>query len=212
MPNKPLGEILGGYENGYAILQLMETSDRRYLFSRLRMLEKLGLVPNLENYEVRYRMGLTDHDTEKLDDPVERNIFLEGLFYAFNRERPADFKGHSLSVSDIVAIKRRGVLAFYFVDSVGFQELYDFTKPFIQIYGYKCHLVDEWDTEKVHYCIGSVSGSDGVFYYIKAEGSWYEERYSISVEMEYDHRPIREEVEEDYLDEISKRDIASRDL
>ena len=47
---------------------------------------------------------------------------LEALYTKFNMERPADFKGHSLSVSDVVVIKDKP----YYVDSFGFKELPEF--------------------------------------------------------------------------------------
>ncbi len=53
----------------------------------------------------------------------------EQLFEKFNIARPGDFGGHSLSVSDIVAIKQGGRVSYYYCDSFGFQELPDFRKP-----------------------------------------------------------------------------------
>ena len=44
-------------------------------------------------------------------------------------DHPADFKGHSLSVSDIVALKQNGVVSCHYVDSIGFRELPNFLKP-----------------------------------------------------------------------------------
>ena len=48
---------------------------------------------------------------------------LEGLYEKFNMDRPSDFHGHSLSVSDIVALKTAGMVSFHYVDSIGFAEL-----------------------------------------------------------------------------------------
>ena len=48
---------------------------------------------------------------------------MEELFIQFNVHRPADFKGHSLSVSDVVALKRQGQVDAFFVDSFGFKKL-----------------------------------------------------------------------------------------
>ncbi|MBR3126381.1 MAG: DUF4316 domain-containing protein, partial [Mogibacterium sp.] len=42
---------------------------------------------------------------------------------------PEDFRGHSLSVSDIVAIRQNGIVSCHYVDSIGFKELPDFLKP-----------------------------------------------------------------------------------
>ena len=53
---------------------------------------------------------------------------LERLFEIFNLNRPGDFTGHSLSVSDIVALKQDGVVSYHYCDSVGFKELPDFQK------------------------------------------------------------------------------------
>lgn len=46
---------------------------------------------------------------------------LENIFERFNVDRPADFKGHSLSVSDIVALKQAGEVSCHYVDSVGYR-------------------------------------------------------------------------------------------
>lgn len=48
---------------------------------------------------------------------------LEELFHQFNMNRPADFKGHSLSMSDVIIIRRSGVLSSHYVDSFSFVEL-----------------------------------------------------------------------------------------
>jgi len=50
---------------------------------------------------------------------------LEDVFYKFNMERPDDFKGHNLSVSDVVMIKSQAL----YVDSFGFKPLPDFVSP-----------------------------------------------------------------------------------
>ena len=48
---------------------------------------------------------------------------LEDIFEAFNMDKPDDFKGHSLSVSDIIALKTKDGIHFYFTDSIGFKHL-----------------------------------------------------------------------------------------
>lgn len=47
----------------------------------------------------------------------------EDLFYTFNMRRPEDFKGHSLSVSDIIELNRHGSSAFYYCNVCGFSKL-----------------------------------------------------------------------------------------
>lgn len=51
---------------------------------------------------------------------------LDNLFERFNIERPNDFTGHSMSVSDVIIMNRGGRLTAYYVDSFGFTELPDF--------------------------------------------------------------------------------------
>ena len=54
---------------------------------------------------------------------------LEQTYEKFNLDHPADFRGHSLSVSDIVAIRQNGIVSCHYVDSIGFQALPEFLKP-----------------------------------------------------------------------------------
>lgn len=54
---------------------------------------------------------------------------MDALYETFNLRRPEDFRGHSLSVSDIVALKQNGVVSCHYVDSWGFKALPDFLKP-----------------------------------------------------------------------------------
>ena len=81
-------------------------------------LDRLKSPPKKGNYEAVYahRIRISEDVTQTL----------ENLYYIFNQARPEDFKGHSLSVSDIVALKRDGVVSYYYCDSVGFRELSDF--------------------------------------------------------------------------------------
>ena len=64
--------------------------------------------------------------------PSERSTdqtLLNGLFERFNMEHPSGFMGRSMSVSDVVAITRRGITRAYYVDTVGFTELPSFPAP-----------------------------------------------------------------------------------
>ena len=81
-------------------------------------LDRLKSPPKKENYEAVYAHGI------RISEDVTQT--LENLYYIFNQARPEDFKGHSLSVSDIVALKRDGVISYYYCDSVGFREIPDF--------------------------------------------------------------------------------------
>lgn len=88
---------------------------------RFASLDRLSAPPDPANYEAVYtREVYPDDDTGRI---------LENFFYIFNDERPGDFVGHSLSVSDIVALKQDGKVSYHYCDSMGFQELPAFQKP-----------------------------------------------------------------------------------
>ena len=88
---------------------------------RFASLSSLAAPPDPANYEAVYtREVYPDDDTGRI---------LENFYYIFNDERPGDFVGHSLSVSDIVALKQDGKVSYHYCDSMGFQELPAFQKP-----------------------------------------------------------------------------------
>lgn len=88
---------------------------------RFANLGSLAAPPDPANYEAVYtREVYPDDDTGRI---------LENFYYIFNDERPGDFAGHSLSVSDIVALKQDGKVSYHYCDSMGFQELPAFQKP-----------------------------------------------------------------------------------
>ena len=106
----------------YAIYQLKNEDSTAVLrFESYDRLQKQGLEPKPDNYELVYS-GTLNHDGSQID-------CLEDLYRKFNIERPDDFTGHSLSVSDIVALKQRGVVSYHYVDSIGYKELPAFMKP-----------------------------------------------------------------------------------
>ena len=103
----------------YAIYQLKRndsTTDIRFMNSEY--LQKKGIEPQYENYELVYTGALTKDGSQ-----IEK---LEDLYRIFNVEHPQDFIGHSLSVSDIVALKQAGVVSYHYVDSIGYKELTNF--------------------------------------------------------------------------------------
>lgn len=59
---------------------------------------------------------------------MQSGASLDDVYKRFNLDRPTDFKGHSLSVSDVISIRENNKSTAYFVDSVGFKELPDFFK------------------------------------------------------------------------------------
>ena len=74
------------------------------------------------NYLLTYAGSLPD-SVLHLGQP---EAMLESLFSRFNTERPQDFRGHSLSVSDVIALKLNGQVTCYYTDSFGFEKLPDF--------------------------------------------------------------------------------------
>lgn len=84
-------------------------------------LQSKGVTPERGGYDAIYTGGLADYGDNKTN--------LDMIYQRFNVDHPADFKGHSLSVSDIVALKQNGVVSCHYVDSIGFRELPNFLKP-----------------------------------------------------------------------------------
>ena len=111
--------------DAYAIYQLKRedsTTDLRFMGSD--WLQKKGLEPNRDNYDLVY--------TGRLYPSESRLDTLERLYHMFNTDHPEDFRGHSLSVSDIVALKEQGVVSYHYVDSIGYTELPNFDKNYLK--------------------------------------------------------------------------------
>ena len=111
----------------YMVMQLRHDEkifDER--FASMRELNHRGKTPDRDHYEVTYYA-----DLPAMWQDVPNNEILEELFQMFNLSRPQDFEGHSLSVSDVIALKRNGEVSVHYVDSIGFKELPGFldTKP-----------------------------------------------------------------------------------
>lgn len=90
-------------------------------FASMRELHRRGKTPDPEHYEVTYYA-----DLPAMWQDVPNNEILEELFQMFNLSRPQDFEGHSLSVSDVIALKRNGEVSVHYVDSIGFKDLQGF--------------------------------------------------------------------------------------
>ena len=88
-------------------------------FEGLEYLQNTGLEVDHENYNFIYTASLTDFNGSV-------NSTLNQLYEQFNINHPSGFTGHSLSVSDIIALKIDGVVSSHYVDSFGFQELPQF--------------------------------------------------------------------------------------
>ncbi len=92
-----------------------------YRFMNYDYLQSKGITPERGGYDAIYTGGFMDYGNARTN--------LDMIYQRFNVDHPADFKGHSLSVSDIVALKQNGVVSCHYVDSIGFRELPNFLKP-----------------------------------------------------------------------------------
>lgn len=108
-------DLFFGSENQFGIYQLKDTVQTQALqFRGFGHYKKEGLKVLKENYELVYKGVL------------EENMDLEDIFVKFNIAHPKDFKGHSLSVSDIVVLHQNGENTAHFVDSFGFTRVDEF--------------------------------------------------------------------------------------
>ena len=105
----------------FAIYQIKLDDDERRHGLRYERFERLKEPPKKSDYELAYTA------------PLPEGATLETLFEQFNLHHPADYQRPSMSVSDIVAVKREGVLSYHYCDSMGFVELPDFTQPESQL-------------------------------------------------------------------------------
>ena len=102
----------------FSIYQLKPgDSTRDYRFEPLDTIRNNGLSVKPENYELVYEAPLTEKDN------------LESIYTRFNVDRPADFTGHSLSVSDIVVLHQDGKDTAHYCDRAGFSEVPEFLQP-----------------------------------------------------------------------------------
>ncbi len=109
-------------DESFAIYQLKSgTEFRDYRFTGAEELERMGKEIDRDNYNLIYTDGL--QNVENVSHA------LECLYYDFNHDKPDDFIGHSLSVSDIVAINMNGAVSYHYVDTIGFKELEHFVEP-----------------------------------------------------------------------------------
>ena len=108
--------FLHGEGNQLAIYQLKGGEETRdYRFEGMEQIEKRGLSVDRANYELVYTA------------PLAENESLNRIYEKFNVSRPEDFKGHSLSVSDVVVLKQGDSLTSHYVDRFGFADLPSFT-------------------------------------------------------------------------------------
>ena len=108
-------EMFRGNGDRYAIYHVDEdTPGKQHLFMNMAMVKEDGITIDAANYKCVYSGRL--HENEKLDD----------LYAVFNDNPPADYKAHSMSVSDVIITNHGGDMQAYYVDRFGYEELPDF--------------------------------------------------------------------------------------
>ena len=108
-------QTAGQDKDTFSIYQIKGRDETRDLrFEPYDRLQAAGNVVDRANYELVYSA------------PLAPETSLEDIYARFNIDHPKDFKGHSLSVSDVVVLHQDGQDAAHFVDSVGFREVPEF--------------------------------------------------------------------------------------
>lgn len=99
----------------FSIYQLKQGDETRdFRFEPYDRLQAAGNVVDKANYELVYSA------------PLALGTSLEDIYTRFNIDHPADFKGHSLSVSDVVVLHQNRQDAAHYVDSFGYKEVPEF--------------------------------------------------------------------------------------
>lgn len=112
-------------QNIYRIYQLK--SDKKYhgiRFEDRATLQKSGIQLGINDYNLVYEGNFNDVEGDSFDDK------LNTLYDRFNFEQPEDFKGRSLSVSDVITVKNGKNESAYYVDSIGFTDIPEFFNKF----------------------------------------------------------------------------------
>ena len=117
-PADIMAQVRATQGDTFSIYQLKPgDATRDYRFEPLDAIRNNGLSVKPENYELVYTAPLTAKDD------------LESIYNRFNVDRPADFKGHSLSVSDIVVLRQDGKDTAHYCDRFGFSQVPEFLQP-----------------------------------------------------------------------------------
>lgn len=102
----------------FTIYQLKDGEQTQGIrFEPLAAVAAAGRAVELANYNSVYTA------------PLDNTITLEKIFFTLNMDKPEDFKGHALSVSDVVVMNRDGKETAFYVDGKGFQKLPNFLAP-----------------------------------------------------------------------------------
>lgn len=107
-------------EDSFEIYQIKNGEE--YHGKRFAGLSELGGTPNVADYDLVYSGKLSEIDV----NTENKNEILESIFTKFNTDRPEDFKGHSLSVSDVVVLHKDDTDTAHYVDIAGFSDVPEF--------------------------------------------------------------------------------------
>ena len=117
-------QLLYGNTDKYGIFQLKDDPELdKFRFEGTESLKRMGITKDNfdavlpENYKLVYLGELSELQGQTQSET------LEAIYTKFNIDHPADYKAHSLSVSDIVVLHENGENTAHFVDSFGFTEL-----------------------------------------------------------------------------------------
>lgn len=115
-----VSDFLKSEKDCYIIFQLPSNSDVLSIrFMSYNYVIQTRKEVNIRNYKPVYLDNLKKHTEGETVDNI-----LEGLFSRFNRDAlPQNYYGRTLSVSDVVGLKINGKVSFWYVDSIGFQEI-----------------------------------------------------------------------------------------
>ena len=124
--------LLLGTRQTFGIYQIKDDSPgENYAFMNMSFIESHGMQIKKEDYKLVYVGELSG------------NMSLDDIFERFNIDRPKDFRGHSLSVSDIVVLNDGEKVTAHFVDSISFEQLDSFLNLEEQVFSELAYEVGE---------------------------------------------------------------------
>ena len=124
--------LLLGTRRTFGIYQIKDDSPgENYAFMNMSFIESHGMQIKKEDYKLVYVGELSG------------NMSLDDIFEKFNIDRPEDFRGHSLSVSDIIVLNDGKKVTAHFVDSISFEQLDSFLNLEEQVFSELAYEVGE---------------------------------------------------------------------
>ena len=199
MPNEPLtvaehakNSYEAPAERSFTIYQLKDGEDNHLRrWESYERLEKQGEQPDIKNYAEVYA------------GKMEQSATLENIYQEFNINKPADFTGHSLTMSDIVVVVANGVHTANYVDTFGYVSCPDFARQ---------HEQEINKDDVVHYGRIDFLGAKGII----GETIYYKDKQSFDKEVSESHdvgRPISYQVynsQHGFMDSVKPLTMAER--